>query len=280
MTQQFGGKWTKEKLAILDGYLNAYTSVFKNKKFKIVYIDAFAGTGKIQTTTDLGMQQFLRGSASIALEVSDRPFDTLVFIEQDSNKCKVLENKCAEPKYAERNTRIINDDANTYLTNLKVDWSTWRGVLFLDPFATEVNWHTIETIANFEALDTWILFPVSAVSRMLPVQCLPEKISEKLSTSLDTIYGDDSWKNLYGKPPTRDLFDFDQSARVRLRGVEGLLSIYKAKLKREFGKRFLARSKTLKNSKNSAMFELIFCVGNSDGIAVAKRIADHLLKDL
>ena len=42
------------------------------------------------------------------------------------------------------------------------------GVLFLDPFATEVEWATIEKIASFNALDTWILFPISAITRMLP----------------------------------------------------------------------------------------------------------------
>ena len=36
-------------------------------------------------------------------------------------------------------------------------WSQWRGVLFLDPFATQVKWSTIERIAGFNALDTWIL---------------------------------------------------------------------------------------------------------------------------
>ena len=42
----FGGPWTEEKLAILKKYLDTYTTVLKNQPFRLIYIDAFAGTGK------------------------------------------------------------------------------------------------------------------------------------------------------------------------------------------------------------------------------------------
>ena len=44
----FGGSWTIEKLDILESYLDAYTTVLKNQPFKLMYIDAFAGTGRIE----------------------------------------------------------------------------------------------------------------------------------------------------------------------------------------------------------------------------------------
>ncbi len=34
-----------EKLRILERYLDAYTTALKNQPFKLMYIDAFAGTG-------------------------------------------------------------------------------------------------------------------------------------------------------------------------------------------------------------------------------------------
>ena len=64
----------------------------------------------------------------------------------------------------------------------------------------------------------------------------------------------------------------------RQRGVDGLLSIYKENLKRLFGNRFLQKSRTLKNSKNSPLFEFLFCAGNPKGIELATRIANHILK--
>ena len=41
-----GGKWTIDKLDILERYLDAYTTALKNQPFKLMYIDAFAGTGE------------------------------------------------------------------------------------------------------------------------------------------------------------------------------------------------------------------------------------------
>ena len=46
-TPAFGGNWTEEKLDILAKYLDAYTTALKNKQFRLVYLDAFAGAGEI-----------------------------------------------------------------------------------------------------------------------------------------------------------------------------------------------------------------------------------------
>ena len=49
-SQKFGGKWTEEKLNIFTSYLEAYLIALQNQKFKKIYIDAFAGTGEIETS--------------------------------------------------------------------------------------------------------------------------------------------------------------------------------------------------------------------------------------
>lgn len=43
-TMGFGGPWTTEKLSILEIYLNSYTTALKSQPFRLVYIDAFAGS--------------------------------------------------------------------------------------------------------------------------------------------------------------------------------------------------------------------------------------------
>ena len=48
--QKFGGNWTEEKLNIFTSYLDAYIIALQNQKFKKIYIDAFAGTGEIETS--------------------------------------------------------------------------------------------------------------------------------------------------------------------------------------------------------------------------------------
>ena len=72
----------------------------------------------------------------------------------------------------------------------------------------------------------------------------------------------------------------DRLRHERDPGTDGLLKIYKDKLSDLFGDRFLTQSRTLKNSRNSALYEFLFCVGNSRGIDPAKRIAEYLLKGM
>ena len=51
--QQFGGKWTEQKLQRLRDYLVAYLQALKNQPFTLYYIDAFAGTGYNTPKADL-----------------------------------------------------------------------------------------------------------------------------------------------------------------------------------------------------------------------------------
>lgn len=269
----FGGDWTKRKLDILERYLDAYTTALKRQSFKLMYIDAFAGTGTVTLSSqdDDDAKSFILGSVRRALNIKDKLFDKLILIERNENRCKELEHLRSE--YPGRNIHIENSDANEYLTSMQEDWRQWRGVLFLDPFATAVKWSTLETIASLEALDTWILFPVSAVARMLPRERLPNYTEQ-----LTSVFGDDSWRNLYDESAQQSFFQEKEYGREP--GIDRLVHVYKKNLKTLFGSRLLDNSQTLYNSKNSPLFEFIFCVGNPRGTKIAKDIAGHLLRDI
>ena len=51
--QKFGGEWTEEKLNIFTCYLEAYLVALQHQKFKKIYIDAFAGTGKMRLEMEI-----------------------------------------------------------------------------------------------------------------------------------------------------------------------------------------------------------------------------------
>lgn len=259
---------------ILEDYLNVYTTALKNKSFTLIYIDAFAGAGQIERRVDDGDAiEFLHGSTERALRVQNQPFDELIFIEKDAIRCEELER--LRDRYPDRDIKIEQGDANRILSGLGRNWNACRGVLFLDPFATEVEWSTPERIAALEALDTWILFPVSAIARMLPASREPDDISPKWASRLTIVFGDQSWRELYHENPQGHLFR--KPGLMRERGIDGLLSIYKGNLKRVFGNRFLEQSRPLVNSAGSRLFEFMFCVGHPKGISLAKRIAGHIL---
>ena len=46
---QWGGKWTQDKIEIFLKYLRAYLTIMNKKNFKLIYFDGFAGSGKIQS---------------------------------------------------------------------------------------------------------------------------------------------------------------------------------------------------------------------------------------
>ena len=273
-TSSYGGQWTFEKLDILESYLDAYTTVLKNQRFKLIYIDAFAGTGYINPVkNDDDAKNFIAGSASRAIKIGDKPFDKFIFIEKNNNRFNELRN--LQQDHPDRGIIVENSDANFYLQNLQMDWSSWRGVLFLDPFATEVEWSTIQIISRCNALDIWLLFPASAISRILPLSRRPDDIDLRWVDCLNRIFGNESWRNLYQQNPQGDMFDSPRHFRGS--GVDGLLSIYKENLDELFGERFMRKSRTLKTFRGAPLFEFIFCAGHPNGAQVAKTIAGHII---
>ena len=268
---QFGGRWTSQKLDILERYLDAYTTALKRQKFKLMYIDAFAGSGRIALRGDNEARGFLDGSAARAIKIRNKAFDRLIFVEKDAARCRELRDLRRHHKG--RNIDIVGADANEFLREFDNDWEHWRGVLLLDPYGAEVEWRTIETISSFNALDTWILFPTSALVRMLSKWKTPDDVNPKWVARLTKVCGDDSWRELYHE--TTDLLG--ETLHQRRPGVGGLLSIYKAKLRDLFDDRFLEKSQTLKNSRNSPLFEFIFCAGHPAGAKIAHRIAEHII---
>ncbi len=281
---EFGGHWTVQKLSILEQYLDAYTTALKNKPFKLVYIDAFAGTGRImaepgegQATDERDSREFIAGSAERALMVADRVFDKLIFVEKDHLRLGLLATLCQE--HGDRSIDLREEDANIFLRDLRPEqYGSWRGVLFADPFGTQMEWETVKHLASLERLDMWLLFPVGAIARMLPRSKNPDEVEPTWASRLSLVYGGDDWRRLYS--PARQRSFFDEEAVERARGVAGLLAIYKDHLAKAFGPRFLPDSRTLTNSRNSPLFEFIFCAGHPNGASIAKRIAKHIVNNI
>ena len=283
MTQQaFGGDWTAQKLEILRRYLDAYTTALKDQPFQLIYVDAFAGYGSYQSRAayrpeDYGdFQELHDGSPRIALGVRDKLFDQLVFIEKEPAACQALESLKVE--FPSRNIEIRKDDANTALPNFCAALSSFdRAVVFLDPFATQVSWDTVAALAQTEKIDCWILFPLMAITRMMPRRNEP---SEPLARQLDRIFGGrEYWENFYHVAPRQPLPLFaNEPAQERPSGSEQIATRYRERLESVFAQVAPTR-RTFINSKNVPIFELFFAAGNPIGAPIAVRIADHILRN-
>ena len=101
--QKFGGPWTVEKLNILSDYLDFYVQALKNQPFNLIYIDAFAGTGKIKIGDEDDFVE-IDGSAILALD-SKISFDKYYFIEKKKSFAKEL-NQLITDEYSDKKSII------------------------------------------------------------------------------------------------------------------------------------------------------------------------------
>lgn len=282
-SQKFGGDWTAKKLNIFTSYLDAYLIALQNQKFKKIYIDAFAGTGEIETSDG---EAYLAGSAKRALSAEKR-FDHYYFIESDESKASELEHMIdTEFPHLKRFTTVYRGDANEKLGKIinDIDWRFNRGLLFLDPYATQVDWATLERVAGTKSIDVWYLFPFSALNRMLPKN---GKYGSWENT-IDRLLGDNGWRTeFYKKDPQVSLFDLglidggeDEDRVIKDASLEHIKEYLISRLETTFPC-VSNNPRIFKNSKESTMFLFCFAISNESVAAqrLALRIAEHILKN-
>ncbi len=291
MSHEFGNinSWTKDKLDRVQDYLNAYLTALKNQNFHLTYIDAFAGTGYVNMPfiapqeglfdfeSTVTLKEFIDGSARIALQ-TDPSFANYIFIEQDKKRCEELEKLKLEFPALANSISIINGEANAHVQKLcEMNWiyRRSRGVMFLDPYGTQVSWETIKAIANTQAIDLWLLFPIGTVNRLLNRN---GKIKEGRKYSLNRLFGDDLWFDTFFDRQTRHSLFSDESETlfVKKASFEAIADYFVSKLKSVFADA-VSRPLVLTNSNNSPIFLLCFAAGNPRGAPIAVKIAQHIL---
>ena len=274
--QKFGGNWTIEKLDILSDYLDFYLTALKNQKFNKIYIDAFAGTGTIQVGDGT---ETINGSSKLALSAKN-DFDKYIFIEKNKKFYNELISLIdTEYHQYKRKVKTYNTDCNKALKEIcdTIDWRNNRAILFLDPYAAELEWETLKKIAKTKAIVVWYLFPFSAANRMLKKD---KRIDDTWKKKLNSLFGDDSWeKELYKPNPQLSLFDNDNDNYVKDANTEKLKSYICDRLKTLFPA-VSSNPRILYNQKNSPLFCFCFAVAsdNPKAIRLALKVADHILK--
>jgi len=285
---QFGGDWTEKKLTKVRKYLPAYTTALKNTPFKLMYIDAFAGTGYRTSKNDASaLRQLLefpefddlaKGSARLALEV-EPAFDRYVFIEKNRRKLARLREMAAEYPHLNDRVEFKLADANKAICDLcgETNWTRWRAVVFLDPYGTQVDWSTVEAIARTNSIDLWYLFPSGmGLGRMLTKS---GEIDPTWEARLNTLLGTTEWRDVFYETidePT--LFDERGTSRHRTYDEDRAAKFILKRMRQIFagvGRPALP----LRNSKGTCMYHLVFACGNPRAKSLALRIAEHILKD-
>ena len=292
VTQQemFGGSWTQQKLKVLSDYLREYRKIFdrnaKARFFEVTYVDAFAGTGVIPRRQsgfkslfpDLEKLEegFRKGSVRRALEI-EPPFHHYVLIEKNKEKCEELE--LLRKEFPDRDIEIINEDANVALLKWceELDTDRERAVVFLDPFGACVEWKVIKAIAATRAVDLWILFPYSAINRLLTSKRKPPKAWAEL---LKRIFGTTSWEEkFYTSTRWQNLLDPKKPVEIvsKTADYKDITDFFVGRLESKFVA--VAEPGFLRNSKG-LLFVLFFAAGNPKGAGPGLNIANHLLSKM
>ncbi len=286
----FGGHWTDDKLAILKGYLAAYTRILSKQPFETHYIDAFAGSGTrrhanstassaaeeflfaVEDRDDVGL--LLDGSAKIALE-TEPPFSRHVFIDLDPAKCEHLRELTAA--YPTRRAEVRESDANVALQGLaREDWTRRRGVVFIDPYGMQVTWQTLEAVARTKALDVWILFPLGVgVQRLLQRD---GNIPAGWERRLTSVFGTPTWRQEFFTSAIQPSLWGDQDEVVlKTATADSIAEFFKRRLRTVFPT-VSPEHVLLRNKTNCPLFMLCFAAGNAgQGGKIALRVAGHLL---
>lgn len=304
------------KLSVVEAYFTGFNQALSKTPFTRVYIDAFAGGGRVKSkeekienanvTSDEDLfagvlvgagsarssraeemdeqeaEVFRHGSPLLALKVVPG-FNEFIFIESDAETMRQLQEQVNEAGTLKgRAIRFIREDANKALMEIsRQNWKKRRATIFLDPFALDIHWSTIEAIARTRAMDMWMLFPAMAVNRMLPRNA---EVPEGWAQRLNETFGDSSWREQFYAPPSlphnEDFFPhlLPVGKATKLDDPFGRLSRYvTGRLKTVFADT-VDEPLVLKTEMGSPLFLLCFAVANEKGAPIANRIASHIIK--
>lgn len=281
------GPWAKEKLEALERYLDFYTKVLKNQRWRTIYVDAFAGGGRAlvradsaqvdesiplfepEPASDVDRTELIDGSPRVALNVAN-PFSRYVFVENDPARCEELE----AVKVEFDGTRQIDilrtsaADGISWVTARQISKATHRGIAFLDPFGANLEWASVEKLAATGIFEVVVNFALSmAIQRMLPNS---GEIPAAWAKTLDAYFGSRAWFEEVYRERSGGLFN-TPGFEKREDYADRLLQLYRARLKAAFG--HVSTPRLIRNSKGAPLYYLLWAGPHTKGL----QGADHIL---
>jgi three-Cys-motif partner protein len=234
----------------------------------LCYIDAFAGSGSIKIK---GGDE-IEGSAIRALKY---PFDKFLFFEEDNAILEVLEHKISLIS-KDKDIELHNADCNNFLLGIdKINWISerWRGIIFLDPYAMDLDWICLDKIRSTKVFDVWYLFPFMAVNRNMYKK---GKIPEANKAKLNRILGTTDWESVvYYDSPQLNFLEENIKLKTSVNNIKNFII---ERLKLTFPT-VSEKAVLLRNTRRSPQFLLCFAGSNPNpqAQALSLRAADFIL---
>jgi three-Cys-motif partner protein len=285
----WGGPWTEQKLDAFEKYVYAYLKIMNAHRdkygWKLIYFDAFAGSGKRNTAKDnkqtLALfditdveKNLYQGAAERVIRIQQRGFDLYYFIESDEVSRKDLESRLA-PINAEKgfNLQYRDGDANEYLNKLAGHTKKkeeYCSLTLLDPFGMQVNWDSIKQLKDTRT-DLWILIPSGVIINRLLDRSGKLTHIEKL-VSFFGLPEQEIRDFFYKQGTSKGLFDIEGGIRKVSEPIQKIAELYIKQLKTIF-KEVTPRPLEMVNSRNVSIYHFVFASNNP----TAKKIASEII---
>ena len=160
--------WSLKKLLLLAGYIPMYLQIIRSASWvkRVAYIDAFSGCGL--SFVGGSLDDVVVGSPLIAFcwpkIMSNRinrfrmvrPFDVLIFIDNDRKKCEILRKVLNELDDGTSKYYVIYGDVNQKINEVidkaELESSGAHYLLFIDPFADldlQLYWDNLNKLLNY-----------------------------------------------------------------------------------------------------------------------------------
>lgn len=269
----FGGNWTKIKIEILVEYAKAYLQIMnKNKYFKLLYFDGFAGSGSIYNDNKIDIEITIGAAKRIVEIYEPKPFDSYYFVEMNLKNFKALKKETLD-LFPEKKIYLVNQDCNKKLIDLssflrRPENKLNRTLAYIDPCGMQVEWSSIAALQGLH-LDMWILVPTGlGVNRLLKKN---GDISSVWLDRLEKFFGIskiDIPDLFYTKSPT--LFEEFTHVQKEEKATQKSAVLYKNRLKEVF--KYVSKPYELKNSSNSVMYHLFLTSNNKTAVKIANDI--------
>lgn len=273
------GPWAKDKLDALGRYLDFYTKVLKNQRWRTIYVDAYAGAGRaavrsspretaplLDDQIDAELLELINGSPRVALDV-ENPFTRYVFIEPDPSRAAQL--AVLQTQYAGlRQIDVLGQDAASgikWIISQNISRRTHRGLVFFDPFGAGLNWSVIENLAGTRVFEVVINFALNmAIQRMLPNS---GEFQPGWRERLDAYFGTTTWYDaVYESRPQL----FGNQIVKRDDYLANLLNLYRDRLKQAFG--FVSEPKLIRNTRGAPLYYLLWAGPHRKGLEGANYV--------
>ena len=280
------GPWAREKLEALASYLDFYTKVLKNQHWRTIYLDAFAGGGRSVVrpeersdhstgdlfiddhSSDADMRELIDGSPRVALGVAN-PFDRYVFADPDP--ARAIELKALQQEFLETREIVALQttaaEGIAWVAAQPISRITHRGIAFLDPFGANLDWASVQKLADTKLFEVVINFPLGmALQRMLPNN---GEVPPSWAAKLDCYFGSREWFGEVYVAKLGGLF-VEKGFEKRADYSERLLQLYRTSLEQAFG--HVSKPRQIRNTRGVPLYYLVWAGPHKTGLKGANYI--------